>query len=89
MSLQNLKNCFFLIHTGTYLLHRLYYICISTKRKKHEPTLKFLHKDKYCFIKKVYFGLSKETALIKNYSDTAYSLYTIQYIQNDNKWWVN
>ena len=69
------------IHTGTYLLHCMFHVCISTKRKKHEPT----HSENltsgqiFFYNNKVYFGWSERTALIKNCSDRAYTLYTIHF----------
>jgi len=52
------------------------------KSKEPRTTLKTLPQDKYFFfIKNVYFGVSEGTALIKNHSDIAYSLYTIQYTE--------
>ena len=58
----------------------MFHVCTSTKRKKHEPThSENLTSGQIFFYNKVYFGWSERTALIKNCSDRACTLYTIHF----------
>ena len=56
------------------------YVYRQSERNTNQLTLKILPQDKYIFYNnKVYFGWSERTALIKNCSDRAYTLYTIHF----------
>ena len=76
MFLQNLKNCFF-INTGKYLLHYLYYVCISTNQKNHEPLWKPYLRTNIFFYKECLFWCFWGNSF--NKESFRYSIFIIHY----------